>query len=88
MVYTRVRSIIPSLKLGIISPYRLTNHDLSLTCKGLSRWAYSCIQSSSIFLSDVYNELTVGICCLHSNNPNGILLEYQWLRNLIKKLNV
>ena len=31
MVCAPVRSIIPSLKLGIISPYRCTNHALSLT---------------------------------------------------------
>ena len=29
MVCAPVRSIIPSLKLGIISPYRCTNHALS-----------------------------------------------------------
>ena len=31
MVCAPVRSIIPELKLGIISPYRHTNHALSLT---------------------------------------------------------
>ena len=32
MVYTSVQSIIPRLSPGIISPYRRTNHALSLTC--------------------------------------------------------
>ena len=32
MVYAPVRSIIPSLSSGIISPYRRTHHALSLTC--------------------------------------------------------
>ena len=32
MVYAPLRLIIPSLKLGIIFPYRRTNHALSLTC--------------------------------------------------------
>ena len=52
MVCAPVWSIIPSLKLEIISPYRRTNHALSLTCSMAAGISFDV--SLSLNCTDLY----------------------------------
>ena len=81
MVCAPVRSIIPSLKLGIISPYRRTNHALSLTCceqcqldslksDNLCRIDFA-VYTNSVSLASCTNNLpTVSCTIVHEPDPD------------------
>ena len=81
MVCAPVRSIIPELSSGTISPYRRTNHALSLTCTTIHRnpiFSTRCFVMCKVYTGyHGTSEVEHGLCACAVDNPLAIISPYR-----------